>query len=521
MAVEELLEKPTTPFRPRRFAVVGPTRTTTSTRPRGPIYGPAKVGPGGQPLIDGRGRPIREIVGWEQPGKSRACWDLRIDCDGHRWYDRHYGAGRAQTVKEQLQDDFRAGLLFDPNTKRFLRAEHRPVEMPTVFTETLAWWRAHWSTLEPKSRMETLRYVSRPVLELVQADAAPPPGVNDYLTWQLLPPKSADTPIPEEHAAAASWLRASSLPVRDVDVPVWQAYADRWRINSRTGRPLTQASYNRHLADVRQLWAWVCAVHQLPNPWQMVKTGARSSAGGRRGTTVRPVDRTIVLAPGHVRELAQLCGQGSFGPLAEVYVLLLGIAGGRPGESAGVRTDELDTPPDRMGEVHFRRSGRRVTDPRFLDLDDDPTWGPLKGREIEEERTVPLPSRDTKRIRQIVRKAASTGSLFPEWDWEKFSRDVWAPTKTVMAARYADRMPTDKPGRQDTEALLSALTRLRLHDLRHAACSMWLNTPGVEVRVACEWSGHKRLSVFLDIYQGLMPGSQTSAKAKLDAAWGA
>jgi hypothetical protein len=25
--------------------------------------------------------------------------------------------------------------------------------------------------------------------------------------------------------------------------------------------------------------------------------------------------------------------------------------------------------------------------------------------------------------------------------------------------------------------------------------------------VACEWSGHKRLSIFLDAYQGLMPGS--------------
>ena len=72
----------------------------------------------------------------------------------------------------------------------------------------------------------------------------------------------------------------------------------------------------------------------------------------------------------------------------------------------------------------------------------------------------------------------------------------------------------------ETEALLSALGRLSLHDLRHAAYSMWLNTPGIEVRVACEWSGHKRLSIFLAIYQGLMPGSQASAKAKLDAARG-
>jgi ABC-type transport system involved in cytochrome c biogenesis ATPase subunit len=45
--------------------------------------------------------------------------------------------------------------------------------------------------------------------------------------------------------------------------------------------------------------------------------------------------------------------------------------------------------------------------------------------------------------------------------------------------------------------------------------------PLIEVRVACEWSGHKRFSVFLDKYQGIVLGSQISAKRKLDGAWGA
>ena len=301
---------------------------------------------------------------------------------------------------------------------------------------------------------------------------------------------------------------------------VWQDYVDRWRINSRTGRPLTQTSLTRHLADIKQMWAWVCAVHELPNPWQMVKTGTRSSAGGRRGSMVRPVDRTIVLAPDHVRELARICGDGPFGPLAEVYVLLLGIGGGRPGESAGVYTAELDAPVDGMGEVRFRRTSRRGIDSTFLDKDDDAEWGPLKGREIEEARSVPLPSRDAKRIHKLIEETGVTGPLFAGWDWEKFTRDVWTPSKTAMATMYRQEMSESTNDSHESEALCAALARLRLHDLRHAACSMWLNTPGIEVRVACEWSGHKRLSVFLDIYQGLMPGSQTSARAKLDAAWG-
>jgi integrase len=515
----ETPDKPSVPFRPRSFSVTGPIRETSATRPKGPIYGADLVGPDGEALLDGHGRPVREFLGWKQPGKTRTCWDLTITCDGHRWYDRHYAAGRAQTARDELEEGFRQLLDFDPETRRFLPVDHQADDAPSVFSETISWWRSHWSTIEPKSRMETMRYIARPVIELVRPGAAPP-GLQEYLTWQLLPPKPLGAPIPDEHAAAAAWLNSASLPVQDADITAWQAYADRWRINTRTGRPLAQSSYNRHLADVRQLWAWVCAVHQLPNPWPMVKSGARSSVGGRRGTTVKPVDRTIVLAPDHVRELGHLCGERSFGPLAEVYVLLLGIAGGRPGESAGVQTNELDTPSSRMGEVLFRRTTRRGIDSSFLDLDDDPAWGPLKGREIEEERNVPLPSRDTKRIRQLVNQSRIAGPLFHDWDWEKFSRDVWAPAKVEMASRHAYRSETAKVSRQETEALLSALGRLRLHDLRHAACSMWLNTPGIEVRVACEWSGHKRLSVFLDIYQGLMPGSQASAKAKLDAAWG-
>ncbi len=296
---------------------------------------------------------------------------------------------------------------------------------------------------------------------------------------------------------------------------------ERWRVNRGPAALWPQASLQRHLADVKQMWAWVCAVHQLPNPWYTVETGSRSSAGGRRGTTVRPVDRTVVLAPAHVRELASLCGQGGFGPLAEVYVLLLGIAGGRPGESAGVEISDLDVSGEGVGEVRFSRTTRRGIDASFLDADDDSAWGPLEGREIADVRRAPLPSPDARRIRELLGSAGKAGPLFPDWDWGKFSRDVWAPAKTEMAARHErTARSASAAARAEREALVSALGRLRLHDLRHAACSMWLNTPGVEVRVACEWSGHKRLSVFLDIYQGVMPGSETSAKQELDAAWG-
>jgi hypothetical protein len=121
--------------------------------------------------------------------------------------------------------------------------------------------------------------------------------------------------------------------------------------------------------------------------------------------------------------------------------------------------------PSALGEVHFKRTSRRSIDRKFLDLDDDPAWGPLKGREIKETRNVPLPSTDNRRIRQLIKESGISGSLFPSWDWEKFSRDVWGPAKIHMASRH-------EHGSTETDALLSTLERLRLHDLRHAARSM-------------------------------------------------
>lgn len=58
------------------------------------------------------------------------------------------------------------------------------------------------------------------------------------------------------------------------------------------------------------------------------------------------------------------------------------------------------------------------------------------------------------------------------------------------------------------------LSRLRHHDLRHAACSWWLRE-GVDTTVCQRWSGHKTLSVFLDIYQGVAPGREDEGVGRL------
>ncbi len=513
--------KPTAPFTPRWFSVTGPKRATTTSRPKGPKFGPELIGANGEPLRDAQGRAVRGFLGWDQQGKTRVCWDLRIHCDGHRWFDRYYAAGQAAVAKDQLQAGYAKGLLFDPATKRFMDPASQPVSRavvePSVFSESLAWWRTHWTTIEPKSRKETLRYISLPILDFVLNGADAPLGLDDYLSWQMLPPKPADAPIPEEHRDAAAWLKQASLPVKAVDAAMWSPHRslEDQQPDGPTARPVQPHSPpSRRPSGLGMGLRWQRAARPLADPQDPDTVVGRWAArfhdpAGRPHN--RPCSQSGTRASQRVRS-------GSFGPLAEVYVLLLGIAGGRPGESLGVEVADLDLTSDQY-EVRFRRTNRRGIDPLFLDADDDADWGPLKGREIEDTRTVPIPARDGNRIQEVLLTTGVTDALFAGWDRDNFCRDVWEMARREFAAKYAHRGESGTVNRKEAEALCTALGRLRLHNLRHAACSMWLNTPGVEVKVACEWSGHKRLSVFLDIYQGLMPGAKSSAAAKLNSTW--
>jgi hypothetical protein len=84
---------------------------------------------------------------------------------------------------------------------------------------------------------------------------------------------------------------------------------------------------------------------------------------------------------------------------------------------------------------------------------------------------------------------------------------VWEPA----CAKLFPRRPDLAAGRSPPVQTLA----LRRHDLRHAACSWWLRE-GVDAVVCQRWSGHRTLSVFLDIYQGVAPGSRRRGVQRLE-----
>lgn len=222
-----------------------------------------------------------------------------------------------------------------------------------------------------------------------------------------------------------------------------------------------------------------------------------------------------MLSPTQILELADACvTEGTWGEEVRAFVLVMGFCGLRPNEATGVLVGDIELSADGPGFLSVRRNRRHVPE-RFLDREEDPDWGPLKGRGLADHRRVPVPSAIVPPLREHLQQLRAGARPLDlafvrngrPFNLSSFHADVWAPARSRLFPPEAG-VPADSP-------LQPKLSRLRRHDLRHSACSMWLRA-NVDVTVCQKWSGHKRLSVFLDIYQGLIPGRQEEGVRRLE-----
>ncbi len=280
------------------------------------------------------------------------------------------------------------------------------------------------------------------------------------------------------------------------------------------------ATLVRFTQPLRACWAWAASRDDIAvtrDPWPAVRLRrkvkgktSRSTVPGSRLT----VDTDLVLSIPQAFDLAQACVRlGSWGGIVECYVLVMALCGLRPNEAVGLAWEDIELPAEGgTGWLVGRRSRRRVA-PRWLDHEEDPEWGPLKDRDLAESRRVPI-------NRILVAKLidhrerweqSPSGLVFHRnghpFDLSTFDRDVWRPARAELFPPRPD-LPAGDP-RQPK------LSRLRRHDLRHAACSWWLRE-GVDAVVCQRWSGHRTLSVFLDIYQGVAPGREDDGISLLE-----
>ncbi len=456
------------------------------------------------------------------------CWDVGGRADGVQWLKRFRRAGLAQAWKEQLEAGFTAGLPFDVRAKRFV--EHEPAaategpSVPTVFELTEAYYRQHpeW---EPKTKVlaamsfnRARRWLLADGAELDDDTQAP---VEDYLDHASFLPDHLGVKLTEQQVAGRSWLQAHSAQADSLTGSQLEAFVGRFEVNQRNPAKRNGATtVTRFLQPLKACWAWAVARDDIPidrNPWVTVRPrrkvkGKTTLTGGRAALAV---DADVVIGVEQALVLAESCvTHGSWGGVVECFVLVMAFCGLRPGEAAGLLWDDVELPADGgAGWVTVRRTHRPVA-ARWLDPGEDPHWGPLKDRDVTDTRRAPIHPLLVAKLRQHreLYGDGPGGLVFHRsgkpFDADMFARNVWEPGRSALWPLREALAPDDP--RQPK------LARLRRHDLRHAACSWWLRE-GVDAVVCQRWSGHKTLSVFLDIYQGVAPGREHDGVRKLIA----
>jgi integrase len=452
------------------------------------------------------------------------CWDLEGRADGLQWLKRFRRAGLAQTWKARMEADFAAGYLFDAKTKQFVVPE-RPVgpTVPTVFDLTETYYRQHpeW---EPRTKTSAARSFNRARRWLV-VDGAEPIGpdaeaVHDFLRHASFLPEHLAGRMTDRQRAGREWLKAHSAPADSLSAAQVEGFVARFEMSERDGdKPVSASTMIRLVQPLKGCWNWAIGRDDVPvdrSPWVVVKPrrkvkGKSTLVTGRAGLAV---DADLVLSVPQSLELAQACvTEGAWGGIVECFVLVMALCGLRWGEATGLLWDDVELPQgEGPGWLIVRRTYRPTAE-RWLDAGEDPEWGPLKDRDVTESRRVPVPPPllvDKLRRHREVYDEGPGGLVFHRhgrpFDHDMFGRSVWEPARSKMFPGRDD-LPADDP-RQPK------LSQLRRHDLRHAACSWWLRE-GVDAVVCQRWSGHRTLSVFLDIYQGVAPGREDDGVQRL------
>lgn len=470
-----------------------------------------------------------------RPARERPCWTVFWSVDGQRFNERFDRAADAEALVSDLQRGAVAQLFFDPRSRRFVddvptaplptpgtAANSEPSSLspagsaPTAGISIAAWtqryWDWKWPTLEPKGRRELSRYLNRVRGHFVSGVE---PGSEEAGTVAAYLRRCSLTVAPVEptdvERVGGDLLRKHSDPLAEVGRTELEGFVAHYSVHHRDpNRMVSAATTKRMVADLKQCWARAVQEDVLDtNPWDRVELprGGRGAGGRSAKAGVAPADAELVLSPDQILVLADRATvEGTWGEVVRCFVLVMGFCGLRPSEATGLVVGDIDLPPTGAGWLTVRRSQRQIP-ARFLDTNDDPDWGPLKGRHLSDTRRVPIPASIVPALADHLARfcagARPTDLVFQRnakpFDLSNFGDDVWDPTRRSLFPMRPDLSP-DSP-------LQPRLSRLRRHDLRHSACSMWLRAR-VDVSVCQRWSGHKRLSVFLDIYQGLIPGRE-------------
>jgi integrase len=425
---------------------------------------------------------------------------VRFKVDGHEF---RYGFDKkalADEFADRLQEHFAKGCVFDPAARRFIPPGIEEDTGPTFVEHTGEHYRRKWPTWAPSRRRDAQWALSLACLHLVEPEAPQLDGgqrleANAYLRRMVLVPEVPETINTEDHAWQA-WFDRWSLPLRAITDAHLHGFLETARTTALDGthrvlapgsvaalRTIVRATFTA--ARKRRLIVW--------DPWDAVEWKAPQDE--------EQVDPDLVLSPQQVLAMARACGTRH--RRYESYILVQGFCGLRPGEARELsrRDFDLEATPATVTTCGT------YTDVSVKYLDEGESRDrPLKGRGPKARRAVPVPAELVpyfqRHLDEFVPRRPDalvfTTVTGRRINSKNFHRDTWAPARQQL---FEEGNP---------------LRRVRQHDLRHAAATHWLNS-GVLPKTAQQWTGHRRLSVLLDIYVGVMREDAATSLARVEA----
>lgn len=412
----------------------------------------------------------------------------------------------AEALADRLRDANlgRGGWVIGGDGYPTLADDMPAVSGPTLWGLCHAYMDAHWRTWSPQGR-KSAAFVLRAVCRIVVEDAGDMPAdAAAYLDQVAF--RSAQqafgSDIPAsvqwaghtftraELAAGRAWLDLRSLPVSALTKDRVQ------RLVSVLGDGKAASSEHRYWTVLRHLLKWGFETDRVPTD---LRVGIRVRAVDETGEDGKfDPERT----PTSV-EMWQFADEVAVThPRFRALPIVLGGAGLRIGEAAMLRRRHLSDDPTTRGMwIDVKQSFAPVrgygTDAEMVrGTKRKGATGNLKGR-----RTY-LPPREADAVRAHLAAHVGPGAdelVFPgpsgdplRTDW--LQRQVW------------------QPARERAFPAPHRLENVGRHDFRHLACTRWLRA-GVPFKTAQQWSGHRTLSVFLDVYQAALPDDSAAGAA--------
>jgi len=437
-------------------------------------------------LVYGLGTPSAETA------KSKRRYRVKWEVDGRHKTRSFKTKEQAERLRSTLQQAVRDGLRFDATTGE-------PVEWQgtteTWWSWSLEWYRLKWPDWAGKSRKSGAEPLVAITPYLVRPRAPEPPADMTSWLWQVgyRPNLSeADRAGPE-----LAWLERWSLPLDEID-PGSLERALTAATTRRDGRRMAATVVKKRRDLIKAVFAAAERRELIDrNPMQRIVWRAPSRSVEVDISTV-PTTGDVLRA---VETAAELPGYGAH--YAALYALV-GLAGLRPSEAAGLMIDDVKLPLEGWG---LARVSGATTSPgsRYTDDGEVREDKGLKHRPESATRPVPLPPVVVDRLRShIERWPHDDGRVLRNGNGRPVTADNWGPAWDRIRTKL---WPAGH-----------GLSGTTVYQLRHTAATTMLRASIPPAEVARRL-GHS-VEMLMRVYVGVFEDDVQVANDRLDRFFG-